>query len=168
MHMREHIPAGTELEFIGLDRLQKPALRFATGYWKAQRGQHRFPSKNDIKPRDIASVLPHMSLLKVIEGDFVYRVVGDAVVRAFALPLQNRKVSEIVAEAPLFGKRLQAIFVGVAEKGEPAVVRGVVGRDFPQANFTDFENAFLPLGADHRTVDHILTVSSYSLRPSRL
>lgn len=165
MDMRAHIPAGTDVEFLELDQLQKPALRFAAGYWQVQRGSRKFPTRDEIHPRDIAGVLPHMSLIKVVDRDFVYRVVGDAVVRAFAVPLQNRKLSEIASDAPVFGTALQAIFLGVVENGEPAALRGKVGRDFPEANFTEFENAFLPLGADGETVDHILAVSTYTMRP---
>jgi len=166
MNMAVHIPADTGIEFIALDKLHNPALRIVAGYWTAQRGEHSFPTRDEIKPRDIVSVLPHMSLLKVQGGDFLYRVVGDGVVRAFALPLQNRKLSDIAQDAPVFGTILQTILRGVVDNGEPAAVCGIIGRDFPQANFTNFELVCLPLGADHQTVDHVLAASTFIMRHS--
>jgi len=166
MSMALHIPAGTEVDFVPLAELQKPAVKFISSYWLAQRGDRKLPSRGEIRPREVASVLPHMALLKIEDGDFVYRVVGDAVVRAFAVPLQNRRVTEIARGSPVFGTALQAMFLGIAGNGEPLALRGTVGRDFPEANFTDFENVFLPLGEDHETVDHILTASTYTMRPN--
>lgn len=167
MNMAVHIPLNTSSAFIGLEELHKPALRLATDYWLSQCPEDGFPAREDIKPRAIASLLRHMSLVKVLDGDFVYRVVGDGIVRAYGMRMQNRSLNDIAGEAPTFGALVRDFFTRVVEGATPLAVRGVVGRDCPEANFTDFENVFLPLGADHKTVDHILAVSAYTMRPSR-
>jgi hypothetical protein len=162
-----HIRHATKYECVGLDQLQNPAVRFGTAYWMAQRGTRRFPAREELRPRDMKGVLRNISLAKVLDGDFLYRVVGDATVRAYSLPLQNRRVSELTLEAPLLGRALHELLGRVARSGEPLAIRGHIGRDGAHVNFTDFENALLPLGADHQTVDHILTVSTYTMRASR-
>jgi len=166
MNMAAHIPATTTYQIIGLDELQQPALRHVAGYWASQRRGQGPPTRQDIKLRDIAGALRHISLIKAIEGDFLYRVVGDNTVRAYTVPLHNRKLSEIAVEAPRYGSFVREILVRAVDKGEAFAVRGHVGRDFPEANFTDFENAFLPLKTEDTTVDHILAASTYTMRPS--
>ena len=160
------IPEVTQIDHIGLDQLQNSVLRLGAAYWKTQRGEHRFPSRAEIKPRGIAPALRNMVLFKVLNGDFVYRVVGDAIVRAYSVPLQNRRLSEVILEAPKIGSTVHKLLTQVVRSGEPLAIRGHIGRDATDVNFTDFENALLPLGADHKTVDHILTVSTYAMRAS--
>jgi hypothetical protein len=166
MNMAVHIPQETSYAFIGLDELRKPALRLAAEYWSSQCTEEGFPSRDDIKPQAIASVLRHMSLVKVLDGDYAFRVVGDGIVRAFAVPIQNRKLSEIALDAPIYGTIARKCFTHVVEGATPLAMRGTIGRDSREANFTDFENALFPLGSDHRTVQYILTVSAYTMRPS--
>ena len=162
-----HIPKVSMFNHIGLDQLQNPVLRLGAAYWTAQRGEHRIPARQQIKPRAIAPALRNMVLFKVLNGDFAYRVVGDAIVRAYSVPLQNRRLSEIILEAPKVGSTVHELLTRVVRSGEPLAIRGRVGHDVIEANFTDFENALLPLGADHQNVDHILTVSTYTMRSNR-
>jgi hypothetical protein len=50
----------------------------------------------------------------------------------------------------------------VAQLGEPAIVRGYMGRGFAHVNFAYAETAFLPLGEDGGAADHILGFSAYA------
>ncbi|HUO97861.1 MAG TPA: hypothetical protein VMU01_04300 [Rhizomicrobium sp.] len=167
MNMTVHIPESTVVDLIGLDELQKQAPRVAARHWTAQRGLHRIPSRGDINLRKIAGELRHITLIKVLDGDFQYSIVGDANVRAYSTPLQNRRLSEVARQAPKFASTLHMLFARVANTGEPLALRGFIGRDFAQANFTDFESALLPLALDHETVDHILAANAYTMRHYR-
>ncbi len=159
------IPDSTSLTFVPLEAITATPLRLGLEYWNGLRGSRRFPARAEIKPRDIAPALRHMSLVKVEEDDFIYRIVGDAIVRAYDVPIQNRRVSDIAYDEPGFGAIILPVFRRVAESGEPVAVQGKTGRDVTRVNFTDYENLLLPLGPDDGTVDHIMTFSSYVFRP---
>ncbi len=158
------IPDYTLLTEITPDEVEAQPLRIALAYWRSIRGERRFPNRADIHPRDIAGILRHVSLIKYEEGDFVYRIVGDVIVRAYDLPMQNRKVSELSYEEPGFGAIVRPLLQRCVETGEVIAVRGRTGRDLLKVNFTHYENVLLPLGPDDGTVDHIITASSYRSR----
>ncbi|GAA0527391.1 hypothetical protein FHS83_002179 [Rhizomicrobium palustre] len=154
------IPDITTTDHIGLDALESAPLRLGYAYWRSLRGDRPYPSRSDIRPRDIAGILRHVSLLKFENGDFVHRIVGDAIVRAFDIPLQNRTVSELAAEEPGFVALLRPLLEQCRVTGEPFAIRGQTGRDIFRITFSHHEAVFLPLGPDAATVDHVLVVSS--------
>ena len=159
------IPESTVFRRIPFDTIENPALRTGYEYWRAKCNGRRFPARDDIKPRDIAGLLRYIALIKVEPGDFVYRIVGDVIVMAFGVPLQNRHLSDLVYDEPGFGTFVIPTLRQVAETGEPLALRGRIGRDVTRVNFTDSENLLLPLGPDEQVVDHILSVSAYSASP---
>ena len=161
-----YVPDTSSVELIPLERLEDSHLRLAVSYWRARCGDRRHPSREELQPRDIAGVLRNMALVKVLDGgaDFEYRIVGDAQVRAYALRLQNRRLSDVAADAPAFGGIVQGLFTHLVQDGAPFAIRGRIGRDIPEANFTDIESVFLPLGASDHVVDHIVIFSSYVMR----
>ena len=160
------IPDKTSVEAITLDQLNDPAVRFGATYWRLLRKNRRFPTREELSPRDMAAVLRNMILVKVLDGgaDFEYRIVGDAQVCAYGIPLQGRRLSEIAVEAPRFGRILQRLVTQVSREGAPLAIRGRVGRDVPEANFIYCESALLPLGASPDVVDHVLIFSAYIVR----
>lgn len=162
---QKYIPDFTAFSFITLDDIEAPPLRTGLTCWQAVRGFRRFPARADIKPRDMMAALQHMSLLKVDGNDFIYRIVGDAIVRAYDIPLQNRRISDVAFDEPGFDVIVLPLFRKIVETGEPIAIRGTTGHDVTRANFTDYENVLLPLGPDDQTVDHLITLSSYTSRP---
>ncbi len=114
---QKFIPDCTSFEFVALDAIKATQLRLGLEYWQTVRGFRRFPSRDDIKPRDISGVLQHMSLLKVKGDDFIYRIVGDAIVRAFDLPIQNRRVSDVAFDEPGFDVIVLPLLRKVVETG---------------------------------------------------
>lgn len=162
---QKFIPDYTAFQFVAPETLEATPIRIGLEYWCNRRGSRRFPSRADIHPRDFSAALQHMSLIKVDGDDFIYRIVGDAVVRAYDIPIQNRRLSDIVYDEPGFGTIVIPLFRKVVEAGEPAAIRGTTGHDVTRANFTDYENVLLPLGPDDSHVDHIIAFSSYTSRP---
>jgi len=158
------LPSATTCQRIDPEDVEHPAARLGLEVWRRQRGDRRFPAREDIKPRDVAPAMQHLSLLKVTGGDFLYRIVGDAVVRAYDTPLQNRKVGEISEDSPAFGAIVLPLLHSVVEDRAPVAIRGTTGHDALMANFTDYEALFLPLGPDDETVDHILVFSEHISR----
>jgi hypothetical protein len=162
---QKFIPDFTAFSLVALDDIESAPLRVGLTYWEGVRGFRRFPARADVKPRDIATALQYMSLLKVEGDDFIYRIVGDAIVRAYDIPLQNRRVSDIAFDEPGFDVIVLPLFRKIVETGKPIAVRGTTGHDVTRANFTDYENVLLPLGPDDQTVDHVITFSYYTSRP---
>jgi hypothetical protein len=153
------------VERISFDEIEHPLVRYGVDYWRRLRGERSFPSRDQIKPRDLAPVLSMTSLFKVLDdGDFEYRIVGDAIVRAYEINLQNRRLSDVETELPSFREFVRPVLVHVAKRRIPIALRGKIGHDAPGTNFTHHENAILPLGAGDDVVDHIITFSNYERR----
>jgi len=159
-------PDITSIERITLDELESPVVKQGANYWSALRGTRRFPSRKDLHPRDVASVLPHMVLIKVIDGgdDFEYRIVGEVQAQAYGHRLQGRRVSQIAAERPAYGHHVRGAYRNICESGEPIAVRGQIGSDFTYLKYTYCEHIALPLSNDDKNVDHILIFSTYVAR----
>lgn len=159
------IPESSVFYDIAFSGLESEALRLGYDYWRSKCDGRRFPSRDDIRPREIASLLRYVSLIKVEGDDFVYRIVGDTIVMSYGVSLQNRRLSDLVYDEPGFGTFVIPLLRQVAETGEPLARRGKVGRDVTHVNFTHCENLLLPLGPNDETVDHVLTFSSYVSQP---
>ena len=155
----------TAYDYIALNAVECPYIRTGINYWRVLRGQRRYPSRKDLKPRDIAGLLRRMSLMKVQDGDFYYSIVGDCVVQAYDFQLQGRWLKDIEAELAMFGTFTRPLYTQAAETGEPFAIRGGIGHGAPLVNFTHYENAILPLGPDDGTVDYLLVFSNYVLDP---
>jgi len=158
------IPDFTQPIEFGPETLEAAPLRCAYAYWRSIRGERPYPARADIRPRDIAGILRNVSLVKYENGDFVYRIVGDIVVRAYDLTLQNRTLSELSYEEPGFGAIVRPLFQRCVDSGAIIAVRGRSGRDVVKVNFTDCEILLLPLGPTDGAVDHIMSVSAYRSR----
>lgn len=161
----QFVQKATTFDHLTLDEVECPFIRTGLNYWRALRGTRRYPAREALQPRDIAGLLRRMSLIRCENGDFQYRIVGDCVVQAYDIQLQNRWMSEIEVEFPLYAQFIRPIFTQIVESREPVAVRGSIGHGAPRVNFTHYENVLLPLGPDDETVDHILNFSNYVLCP---
>lgn len=159
------LPESTDYHAVSLDALESPVLRTVYAYWQSKRAGRRFPSREDIRPRDIAGLLRYICLIKVDGDDFEYRVVGDVIAVNFDIPLQNRRISDLTYEEPGFGTLIRPVLCKVVETGLPTAMHSRIGRDVTHANFTQSENIELPLGPDEHTVDHILAACAFASCP---
>lgn len=159
------IPESSIFHDISFDGIESAVLRAGYEYWQSKLDGRRYPARDDIRPREIAPLLRHVALIKVEGDDFVYRIVGDTIVLSFGVPLQNRRLSDLVFDEPGFGAYVVPVLEKIVSTGKPLAVRGKVGRDVLRVNFTDSENLLLPLGPDDHTVDHVLTFSAYVSQP---
>jgi hypothetical protein len=150
------LPPNATYEWIDPNDLHAEPLRAGVRWWRKARGDRPFPAREDLNPRDIAELLAYMSLLKVIDdgADFEHRIVGDVMVQAFNVRIQNRRFSDIAYEAPEFIERCFEIFRRVVDTGEPRAWRAVEGRDSTAVVFRHSEVVLLPLG--HEKVNHLV------------
>jgi len=158
------LPERTDFECIPVGLVENAPARQALAIWNDLRGARRFPSRDELKLRDIAAIIQQMSLIAVIDGgrDFENRFVGDAVVRAHEVPIAHRRFSEIAKDMPVLMERLWSQCRRVVDTGEPLAYRGRTGHDMTRVVYTDFEGVLLPFGPD--AVDHVMYAGSCALR----
>lgn len=161
--MPQRAPETSSTHVLTLDQVENPLVRTGVSYWRALRGERHMPSRPQLQPRDMAGMLKNLVILRVLDGgkDFEYRLVGDAQVQAYGFNFQNLRISQIIAVAPEFGNLMYGIYEHVRTTRDPFVVRGWIGKEVPDSKFVYHESAFLPLGEDGETVDHIVIVSVY-------
>jgi len=162
----ELLPEKTKFEQLPLDKVEAAVSRHATEIWSALRGSKRFPSRGDLNPRQFAGIMPHMSLVKVVNHgeDFENRFVGDAVVRAHDVEIVHRSFSDIAVDMPELMSHLFALFRDVVRSGEPLAYRGITGHDLRHVRYTDSEGVLLPLGETDGFVDHVAFVGTCSVK----
>jgi hypothetical protein len=159
----QEVPETSSTQVLTLEEVENPLVRTGTNYWRQLRGEKHMPARAQLSPRDMAGILKNLVILRVIDDgkDYEYRLVGDAQVQAYGFNFQNLRLSQIKAVAPEFGQLMYGIYEHVRTTREPFCVRGWIGKEVPDSKFVYHESAFLPLGEDGETVDHIVIVSSY-------
>jgi hypothetical protein len=161
--------ATSTFEWVSLKDLKTPAVRDGADYWNRLRGERPFPTRADVKARDLARLLPYVSIIKVIDNgtDFENRIIGDTMVRAFNVPLQNRRLSDIAKEAPDFVAYCWQPFRRVIETREPAAWRAHTGTDNTWVVISDAEVVLLPLGNSPECVDHMIGFGTHLTHVAR-
>ncbi len=151
-------PQRTTYRAIGLAELSYPQVRDGLQYWQSLKGERLFPSRQQVKPRAIASLLANTILIKVIEGgkDFVFTIVGDEVLRSYRTPFIHRRWSELVVDLPHAAAYWGDVYRDICRNKKPWAVRYTPGLD-GEAKFSKAEAVVLPLGPNDDVVDHILT-----------
>ncbi len=161
----ELLPERTNFEVCALDTLASTPAQRGVTLWRLLRVNRKFPSRADLRPRDIVDIMPHMSVAAVIDGgaDFENRYVGDAVVRAHDVPIAHRRFSDVAKDMPVLMQGLLPLYRRVVETREPLAYRGRTGHDMDHVVYTDFEGVLLPLGETDDQVDHVVYVGACSL-----
>ena len=150
---------------IGLKDAESAPVRQGIAYWRRIRGSRRFPSRSDVAPREIASILRHAVLMRVVDNgaDYEYRIVGDAHTVAHGFCMQGKLLSQMDEHAPGYGAVLRTIYEPVVSQRVAFGLRGWIARGEEEPEFIHSESVFLPLGPEDETVDHILNFSAYIL-----
>jgi hypothetical protein len=153
---------------IALDAVESPILRQGLDYWNRLKGERRYPSRQDLTPRDLAPLLRNVVLIRVLgEGaDYEYRIVGDAHVISHGFSMQGLKVSDVDKYSPGYGPVLKSLYDRAARRREPYAFRGWMERGEKHKQYIYSESLFMPLGPDDATVDHVLNFSVYTPRDS--
>lgn len=75
---------------------QHSSLKSLYTYWDKKRGKNICPSRGDIDPIDIPSLLPHIFMIDVhYPLEFKFRLVGTNIVEMLGMDLTKKNVSDI-------------------------------------------------------------------------
>jgi hypothetical protein len=149
---------GNEAIFEGLP----PDLRALFDYWRSKRAGRRMPSRGDLDPAEIKTMLPSMILVDVVydaagKADFVYRLLGTREVDIRGENPTGKRVADAY-----FGPSLENVlgcYQTVVESREPYLDDEYYVRDGD--HFADEANIFLPLSNDGERVNMILVYTAY-------
>lgn len=149
---------------VPFDAIEAPAVHLGIRHWVQLRRGRPYPSREDLDVRQIGHALANMCLIQVIGSgaDFLLRVVGDEVRRAYPAPLQGHLVSELAHDLPHTAKRWRDLFGAVVATGLPVAMKIRVGMDNPEVDFSVAEGVCLPLGTCDG-VDYLITFASHTL-----
>jgi hypothetical protein len=151
------------VQIVSPETLNSAPVSAAWRYWNALRGTRPFPARGELVPREMASFLRNIVLVRVIDGgkDYEYRIVGDAHVQAHGFDFRHLRLTQVEATKVDFSTR--ATYEHVRNTATPFAVRGWIGLHIINARFSYHESVFLPLGTNG-VVDHLLIVSAYTPR----
>ncbi len=143
-----------------VESARNPLVKTAVDYWQSLCGQRRFPARDKLTLRGMATFLPCTVIAAVVDNgaDYEYRYVGEAQRQAFRTYFKGMRVTQIEAAAPELGAILRSAYEQVRSTGAPFLVRGRVDHEPARSQFRYHESAFLPLGVSDAAVDHLLIV----------
>jgi len=155
------------IEPIAFSDVESDEVRAIAGVWQKWRGLHAMPAYERLNPRDFGPFIDHASIVRFDDGgdDYSFVAIGDAHVLAYGTSFAGKSLSDVRAVAPKFAKLLKASFDLVRNTCRPYAFHGTVGRDAPEARFSEFETCYLPIAAHHHgAVSHIINAACYVLK----
>lgn len=151
------------LEFC--QSIASPALRAVALHWHEARGNKTMPAWADLNPKAIAAYLPLVWAYKFDAevGDFVGRLAGDRIARAYGKSFRGLTLGEIHTSPD--GYRTGRMLLGRV-MDEPAVFFGH-GRVFQvDGEFRSGERIMLPLSGDGATGDGVFGATETGALPA--
>ncbi|MEX2249714.1 MAG: PAS domain-containing protein [Parvibaculum sp.] len=152
------IDVDTELNF----EASKP--RAGLDYWRKKAAGRPMPLRSDIRPEEIASLLPHLCLFELTprpDGgvDMFPRLAGARFEEVFG-PIHNRPLATRLA--PEILERWRGVARAMIEHGGP--IRAIGNVLHEDKTFIRFELLLAPLSKEGSNIDMMLLVSDFSMR----
>ena len=157
--------AGEPEPATGLD-LTQPHTQAAYRYWAEKRGARRMPTPGDINPAEIRALLPHITVVEILEGspvDYLYKIDGEAVRDAIGFTRTGHRLSEYRDRLGAAHIWLHDCYDKLRADRTPRSVRHAL--DYLSRSFHILEIVFLPLSRDGETVHRVLQCIDFVHRP---
>ncbi len=150
----------TMLASEDLSRLERQNLRRLLAYWNDKRGNRAMPGRADIDPLDFLYILGNSSLIEVHRGGdglrYRFRLIGTNVASRLGYDVTGRWLDDV--PEPGYRAHLQRAFDRLVASAAPQFERPDMLID---NRVHCYEVLRLPLGADGRTVDMLLTAVDF-------
>ena len=158
----EHIVTnniGNLIDNFTVDDIPHDVLKDIFHYWQVMKDERAMPSRADLNPADIVSLLPHISLVDVEHETKRYkiRLVGTETVRALGADITGKYLDEL----PRIEQHLKARYDWLVEKKAPYLIYDKL--KWSQKSFLDFCSVGMPLSNNGRDVDIIMYGSCFHL-----
>jgi hypothetical protein len=141
-----------------------PRLRLAFEYWAAKCGGRPMPSRADLEPAEIKSLLPYVILMDVLRNarpdwplDFRYRLIGTVTDAMMNARYTWKCMSELPHQQP--DSRIWQNLAHVTTTGQPHISRvPYVG---PHKDFMSVVDLVMPLSADGASVNMLFCIVDF-------
>lgn len=129
-------------------------------YWSAKCAGRAMPSRRDIDPAEMRTLLPHLQFVEMVDDGqrFRYGLTGTAIVEAYGRELTGRFVDEVLppARRPIAERHYRLIF----ETRRPIVVQN--GYVTEQGAQMIVDRLLVPLSNDGVTVNLVLMAQTFA------
>jgi len=141
---------------FAIEDIPYDVLKDTYRYWLDIRGRRRMPSRDDLNPADIVSLLPNISLVDVEHdsGRYKIRLVGTETVKVMGVDLTGRYLDEL----PNIERFLKDRYDWMVRERRPYLYSDKL--EWADKNYYNFCSLGLPLSRDGEDVD-ILMYSTY-------
>src|SRR5215813_8749572 len=114
-------------------------------HWLAKRGDRTMPARSDLDPGEIRVLLPYLTILDKVNGQFRYRLHGSAVAREIGRDLTGGIVGSYVS-TPGSAAAMRAICERVFARARPVFATGEF--EVQSGSTHNISVLFLPLSED--------------------
>ena len=122
-------------------------------YWDAKRAPRTMPARRDLDPAEMRTLLPYLTIVEEVDGQFRYRLVGTAVSAERGMDLTGQPVGSNV-NPPEYAAALVAGYRHIFAAGRPRVATAVYQTPSGVAHNTS--RLLLPLAEDDRRVNMVI------------
>lgn len=154
-NLKNFAPVSTSADLV------RPELRALFTFWQTKAGTRAAPARQSLDVLDLKLWLPHIQLVDIIENctDIRYRVIGTWIVDRYGEDNTGQTMAEIGLSDQLL--EVMSEFLNTAKSMMPH--SGI--RPFYDQNgvkeFSSAERLMLPLSADGRTCDKVISAIYY-------
>ena len=157
-------PLNSSMSILEPKDVSSPVIASVLDVWQSHAGLRGIPTRDAVLPKAMAPFMRNISLLRWIaeEDDYETRFVGDAHVQAYGeTSPPGFRISAVIAARPEFGNMLRSTYDMARARREPLIIRGLIGKEFPDARFVWFETVYLPLRGDGDDVEFLMNAAVY-------
>lgn len=153
---------------IELDEAEAPVVRGIGNTWKKLARGRPYPRWEDFDAGALGKALKNLLVLRVVGDcdDYECRVVGAAHIKAFGLVAAPQKLSQLDAIVPGYAATLKPLYDRAVRSRQPYGLRSEARKSNEATAFFCTESAFLPLGPNASTVDHVMIATFYRKLPA--
>lgn len=135
-------------------KLTSERLKRVYDAWDTLRSGRLGPTRDELSPGQLRSVLPSTFVIDVVDGgrDFRFRFAGDRIIQFMGRRFAGMLLSELTG-SPFFDN-MRALYAGCVAARAP-IASGVRQATYPGKEFLEIEAMVLPVSEDGVTVSHL-------------
>jgi len=160
-------PSNSSMSILAPKDVSSKVIASVLDVWQSHAGMRGIPARDAVLPKAMAPFMRYISLIRWIaeEDDYETRFVGDAHVQAYGeTSPPGYRMRTAIVERPEFGNMLRSSYDLARLRREPLIIRGLIGKEFPDARFVWFETVYLPLRGNGEDVEFVMNAAVYQPR----